>query len=164
MHIIIVEDNKGVANRIAYVLRDKGHAVDLIFDESEANQFLKCDGADVFVLDVDLPGLSGIEILKKMRLRGDLRPVLMLTARTTPEDKVIGLDAGADDYLAKPFDMSELIARLRALMRRAGAPTTKPHAIGPLKFDPMARQLHGPDGSLNLPRREIAIFEALLLA
>jgi len=164
LHIVIVEDNKGVANGIAYVLRDEGHAVDLIFDGTEANQFLKTDTADVIVLDVNLPGLSGVDILKNMRARNDHRPVLMLTARTTLEDKVVGLDAGADDYLSKPFDMAELIARLRALMRRAGTTATKPRTIGSLTFDTAARQLLGPDGPLDLPRREIAIFEALLLA
>ena len=164
MHIVIVEDNKGVANGIAYVLRDEGHAVDLIFDGAEADQFLRDDSADVVVLDVNLPNLSGIDVLKRMRARKDLRPVLMLTARTAIGDKIEGLDAGADDYLAKPFDMAELIARLRALMRRVGATPVKSHTIGPLSFDLTARQVIGPDGSIDLPRREMAIFEALLMA
>jgi len=164
LHIVIVEDNKGVANGIAYVLRDDGHAVDLIFDGAEADQFLQGDGADVIVLDVNLPNVSGIDILKRMRARGDTRPVLMLTARTTLEDKITGLDAGADDYLAKPFDMAELVARLRALMRRVRGAPAKIHDIGPLSFDLTARHVNGPDGTIDLPRRELAIFEALLMA
>lgn len=164
MHIVIVEDNTGVANGIAYVLRDAGHAVDLIFDGAEADQFLKDDGADVIVLDVNLPGMSGTDVLKKLRARGDVRPVLMLTARSGLDDKISGLNAGADDYLAKPFEMEELIARLRALMRRVGAKAAHQQAIGPLNFDRTARQVIGPDGPLDLPRREMAIFEALFLA
>jgi two-component system, OmpR family, response regulator len=164
LRIVIVEDNKSVANGIAYVLRDEGHAVDLIFDGTEADQFLRGDGADVIVLDVNLPGLSGIDVLKGLRARGDQRPVLMLTARTTLDDKILGLDAGADDYLAKPFDMAELIARLRALMRRVGSAPANLHSIGPLSFDLTARQVLTSDGPLELPRREIAIFEALLMA
>lgn len=164
MHIVIVEDNKGVANGIAYVLRDDGHAVDLIFDGAEADQFLSDDDADVVVLDVNLPNLSGVDVLKRLRARGDTRPVLMLTARTTLVDKITGLDAGADDYMAKPFEMSELLARLRALMRRSGSTSVNRHSIGALTFDLTARQLSSPDGLLELPRREMAFFEALLLA
>lgn len=164
MRIVIIEDNSGVANGIAYVLRDEGHAVDLIADGQEADEFLRDDGADLIVLDVNLPGLSGIEVLKSLRARGDTRPVLLLTARITTEDKIAGLNAGADDYLAKPFDMDELVARLRALMRRAGTNPARQHRIGALIFDVTARQVIGPDGALDLPRREVSIFEALLLA
>ena len=164
MRIVIVEDNKSVANGIAYVLRDEGHAVDLIFDGAEADQFLKDDGADAIVLDFNLPQMSGIDVLKAMRARGDLRPVLMLTARTALEDKLSGLNSGADDYLAKPFEMAELTARLSALMRRAAAKPVATYTLGPLTFDPTARQVFDPNGQLDLPRREMAIFEALLLA
>lgn len=164
MRIVIVEDNEAVANGIAFVLRDEGHAVDLIFDGSEAEQFLRNDAADVVILDVNLPGLSGIELLKAIRKRGDQRPVLMLTAQSSLSDKVEGLDAGADDYLAKPFEMSELRARLRALLRRGGAAPIMTLSIGDIEFDTTARQVIGPNGPLDLPRREIALFEALLMA
>lgn len=164
MRIVVVEDNSSVANGIAYVLRDAGHAVDLIFDGAQADQFLRDDGADVIVLDINLPGLSGVEVLRGMRARGDLRPVLMLTARATLEDKLSGFNAGADDYLEKPFEMAELTARLRALMRRAGTRPVQPQAVGALRYDVTARQITGPDGPFDLPRRELAIFEALLMA
>lgn len=164
LRIVIVEDNKSVANGIAYVLRDEGHAVDLIFDGAEADQFLKDDGADAIVLDFNLPQMSGIEVLKAMRARGDRRPVLMLTARTALEDKLSGLNSGADDYLAKPFEMAELTARLNVLMRRAAAKPVATQTLGPLTFDLSARQVVSPSGQLDLPRREMAIFEALLLA
>ncbi|MBU2936447.1 MULTISPECIES: response regulator transcription factor [Pacificibacter] len=164
MRIVIVEDNKSVANGIAYVLRDAGHAVDLIFDGAAADEFLRDDGADVIILDFNLPQLSGIEVLKGLRARGDQRPVLMLTARTTLEDKLAGLNSGADDYLAKPFEMAELTARLQVLMRRAVAKPVPTHSVGPLTFDLAARQVVSTDGPLELPRREVAIFEALMLA
>uniref|UniRef100_UPI00404875C1 response regulator transcription factor n=1 Tax=Yoonia sp. TaxID=2212373 RepID=UPI00404875C1 len=164
MRIVIIEDNEAVANGIAYVLRDEGHAVDLIFDGAEAVQFLRDDNADIVILDVKLPGLNGIEVLRDMRKRGDMRPVLMLTAQSSLSDKVDGLDAGADDYLAKPFEMSELRARLRALLRRGGAARVQTLVLGDLRFDPTARQIIGPQGPLELPRREVAMFEALLMA
>ena len=99
-----------------------------------------------------------------MRSRGDQRPVLMLTAQAELPDKVQGLDAGADDYLSKPFELDELIARIRALSRRK--PTVDPGftEIGPLRFDPVARAILGPDGDLSVPRREVALFESLLNA
>uniref|UniRef100_UPI004047A97F response regulator transcription factor n=1 Tax=Yoonia sp. TaxID=2212373 RepID=UPI004047A97F len=164
LRIVIIEDNEAVANGIAYVLRDEGHAVDLIFDGAEAVQFLRDDNADIVILDVKLPGLNGIEVLRDMRKRGDMRPVLMLTAQSSLSDKVDGLDAGADDYLAKPFEMSELRARLRALLRRGGAARVQTLVLGDLRFDPTARQIIGPQGPLELPRREVAMFEALLMA
>lgn len=164
MRIVIIEDNEAVANGIAYVLRDEGHAVDLIFDGAEAVQFLRDDNADIVILDVKLPSLNGIEVLRDMRKRGDMRPVLMLTAQSSLSDKVDGLDAGADDYLAKPFEMSELRARLRALLRRGGAARVQTLVLGDLRFDPTARQIIGPQGPLELPRREVAMFEALLMA
>lgn len=164
MRIVIVEDNQNVAKGIAYVLRDAGHAVDLIHDGDEADTFLRGDGADVIILDIDLPGRDGVSVLRALRQRGDMRPVLMLTAKSDISDKIAGLDAGADDYLAKPFEMDELAARIRALNRRTQTGTMREDRIGTLTFDAAARQVFGPRGPLDLPRREVAIFEALLAA
>lgn len=164
MRIVIVEDNIGVAKGIAFVLRDAGHAVDLLHDGDTADAFLRDDGADLIVLDIDLPGRDGISILRDMRARGDQRPVLMLTAKSEMSDKVIGLDSGADDYLVKPFDMAELSARVRALTRRAQTPKPRHDQIGQLTFDITARQVSSEAGIIDLPRREVAIFEALLAA
>ncbi len=162
MRIVIVEDNVSVAKGIAYRLQDEGHAVDLLHDGAEADLYLREDGADLVILDIKLPSMGGLEVLAAMRARGDQRPVLLLTAQSELDDKVVGLDAGADDYLSKPFEMDELSARLRALSRRP--PTTDPdlHRIGPLIFDPKARAVLGPDGDLSVPRREVALFETLL--
>lgn len=164
MRIIIVEDNVSVAKGIAYRLRDEGHAVDMIHDGAQADQFLRDDGGDVIVLDINLPGMDGIEVLTNLRARGDMRPVLLLTARSETDDKIHGLDAGADDYLTKPFDLDEFSARIRALTRRGKAPEALQMAIGALKFDAAAREIIGPDGPINVPRREVALFETLLAA
>ena len=165
MHILVVEDNAALAKGIAYALRDLGHAVDVLGDGAEADAFLRHCAADVVVLDITLPGMDGLAVLRAMRARGDRRPVLLLTARSEVRDRVAGLDAGADDYLAKPFAMEEFTARLRALDRRAGAAATPAGlAIGPLVFDPVSRDVTGPDGRLPLARRELAAFEALLRA
>lgn len=164
MRIVVVEDNISVAKGICYHLQDAGHAVDMIHDGTQADAFLRDDGADIIVLDVNLPGMDGLTILRRLRDRGDHRPVLMLTAQAETTDKVAGLDAGADDYLAKPFEMVEFSARIRALSRRVNDTSASYRAIGPLRFDLASRMVSGPDGPLNIPRREIAVFERLLLA
>lgn len=164
MRIAIIEDNLSVAKGIAFVLRDAGHAVDLLHDGAEADLFLRDDGAEVVVLDINLPGMSGLEVLCALRARGDTRPVLLLTARAETGQRIEGLDAGADDYLVKPFEMEELAARIRALARRKGEIASRIRTIGGLQFDSAARQLSGPGGVLDLPRRELAVFEALLNA
>jgi two-component system OmpR family response regulator len=164
MRIVIVEDNVSVAKGIAYRLQDDGHAVDLLHDGAEADLFLRDDGGDLVILDIKLPGMGGLEVLAAMRARGDKRPVLMLTAQSEISDKVAGLDAGADDYLSKPFEMDELSARIRALSRRPGRVDSETLSIGPLTFDPTARALLGPGGDLSVPRREVSLFETLLTA
>ena len=162
MRIVIVEDNFSVAKGIAYRLQDEGHAVDLIHDGAEAELYLKDDGADLVILDIKLPSLGGLEVLAAMRARDDNRPVLMLTAQSELSDKVAGLDAGADDYLSKPFEMDELAARIRALSRRRALEYGAEETIGSLVFDRSARTLSVVGEPLELPRRELAVFECLL--
>lgn len=164
MRIVVVEDNLSVAKGISYNLQDAGHGVDLIHNGDEADTYLRNDGADIVVLDINLPGKSGLDILRAMRTRGDARPVLLLTARAELDDKVAGLDAGADDYLSKPFEMQEFSARIRALSRRVTDAPKPERQIGALRFDPGARMISGPNGPLNIPRREVALFERLLKA
>ncbi|MEO0912511.1 MAG: response regulator transcription factor [Pseudomonadota bacterium] len=164
MRITLVEDNISLAKGIAYRLRDAGHAVDMLHDGAAAEAFLSGDGADLLILDINLPGVDGLTLLKGLRAAGDMRPVILLTARAETEDRVIGLDAGADDYLIKPFAMAELEARVRALSRRR--PEAKRHyvEIGALRYDPGARQLYAEDREIDLPRRELSVFECLALA
>ena len=161
MRIVIIEDNTSLASGIAHRLRDQGHAVDVLHDGEEGDAFLAGEGADIVVLDINLPGMSGLDILRNMRRRQDATPVLMLTARTETSDRVEGLDAGADDYLVKPFEMDELEARIRALSRRRGQDQTAMQTIGPLTFDLGARILRSGDEVVDLQRRELAAFECL---
>jgi two-component system OmpR family response regulator len=164
MQITLVEDNRSLAKGIAYRLEDAGHAVNLLHNGDEAAQFLPGDGAELVILDINLPGTDGLSLLKAMRARDDMRPVILLTARAETEDRVIGLDAGADDYLIKPFEMAELEARVRALSRRRAAPPRQMVDLGLLQFDRAARQLFAGDIAIELPRRELSIFECLLAA
>ncbi len=164
MRITLVEDNTSLAKGICYRLEDAGHAVDLLDDGSAAARFLQDDQADLIILDINLPGVDGLTLLKDMRRRGDTRPVILLTARAETEDRVIGLDAGADDYLIKPFEMEELEARVRALLRRRAVPEHQTRAFGGLNYDASARQLFAGDVEIELPRREMSVFECLFEA
>lgn len=162
MRIAIVEDNEALAKAIAYRLRDRGHAADVLHDGDEADAFLAQDGADLVVLDINLPGRSGLEILRAMRQREDGTPVILLTARSEISDRVAGLDLGADDYLVKPFEMDELDARIRALSRRKNLDYGAKETIGGLEFDRTTRQVQADGASLDIPRRELSVFECLL--
>lgn len=164
MRIILVEDNASLANGIAYRLQDAGHAVDVLDDGEVAETYLQTDQADLVILDINLPKRDGIAVLKGMRTRGDDRPVLLLSARSDTVDRVRGLDAGADDYLGKPFEMVELEARIRALSRRKQTPIRKALKLGALVLDLDARQVKINAVPEAIPRREISILEALLTA
>ncbi len=162
MRIVIVEDNEPLANAIAYRLRDRGHAADVLTDGDAADLYLEQEGADLIVLDINLPGRSGLEILRSLRNRGDSAPVILLTARSETSDRVSGLDMGADDYLVKPFEMDELEARIRALSRRKQLDYGARETIGDLEFDRSARQVSANGQVLDVPRRELAVLECLL--
>lgn len=162
MRIVLVEDNISLAQGIENALKDQGHAVDWLSDGAEAAAYLAVESADLAIIDVNLPGLSGFEIVRHMRSVGQAIPVLMLTARAELVDRVEGLDAGADDYLIKPFEMAELYARIRALSRRRPNLQNGSIKVGALQFDRTARLLSGPNGPIDLPRRELALFECLV--
>ena len=162
MRIAVVEDNAALAESIAYRLRQRGHSVDVLEDGTDADRFLAQDGADLVVLDINLPGMDGIEILRALRGRGDNTPVILLTARSETNERVAGLDAGADDYLTKPFEMDELEARLRALSRRKDLSFADVEKFGDLTFDRTSRQLMNGNQPIDVPRKEIATFECLL--
>ncbi len=162
MRVILVEDNLSLARGIENALKDQGHAVDHIDDGADADTFLSREMGDVAIIDINLPRLSGLEIIKRLRGRGATTPVLILTARGKTSERVEGLDAGADDYLVKPFDMEELFARLRALSRRRPHVAPMRETIGKLAYDRDQRTVILADTSLDLPRRELALFELLL--
>ncbi|UWR28492.1 response regulator transcription factor [Sulfitobacter sp. W002] len=162
MRIAVIEDNEALAQGIAHRLRDRGHAVDLLHDGEDADAFLRHEGADLIVLDCNLPGCDGLEVLSRLRRRGDGTPVILLTARAETSERVAGLDAGADDYLTKPFEMDELEARLRAMARRKNLEFAARDAIGPLVFDRTNRQLLKDEQPLAFPRKELATLECLL--
>ncbi|MFK8034710.1 MAG: response regulator transcription factor [Hyphomicrobiales bacterium] len=164
MRITLVEDNKSLAKGICYQLEDVGHAVDLLENGTDAESYLRSDGADLIILDINLPGTDGLTLLKQMRRRGDIRPVILLTARAETADRVIGLDAGADDYLIKPFEMAELEARVRALLRRRAIPQQHFQKFGALVYDAATRQLFSGDSEIDLPRRELSVFDCLFAA
>lgn len=162
MRIVLVEDNEMLAKGIEKALQDLGHSVDHLADGSAGEAFLSASGGDLAIIDVNLPGMDGFEIVRALRRRGDTIPVLMLTARGEIADRVKGLDSGADDYLVKPFEMAELHARIRALTRRHAEFSPSEFQLGTLRFDSRARRLYGPDGEVDLPRREMALFEYLV--
>ncbi|RMH41447.1 MAG: DNA-binding response regulator [Alphaproteobacteria bacterium] len=161
MHFVLVEDHAALRKGIAYRLQDEGHSVDVLESGDEADTFLRQTGCDVVILDINLPGLSGLEVLRGMRARGDPRPVLLLTARDAVADRVAGLDAGADDYLVKPFSMDELVARLRALARRRAVAPRRAIPLGALTLELDPVRLVGPQGPVAVPRREAAILATL---
>ena len=162
MRILIVEDNPRILAFLAKGLREEGYVVETAADGDSAFEKARTQGFDAAVVDVMIPGRSGFDLVRDLRAGGVALPVLMLTARDRTEDKVEGLDSGADDYLTKPFDFSELTARLRALLRRrvAGAPATL--RVGDLEMDPATREVRRGSQSVELTPREFALLEYLL--
>ncbi len=162
MRIVIVEDNKSLASGIAHRLRDRGHAIDVLYDGLAGYEFLAGESADMAILDINLPGISGLEIVRRIRKHDESMPILLLTGRANTTDRVAGLDAGADDYLVKPFEMDELEARVRALLRRRGLVRAAVQSIGELEFEFGSRTLRSSQRIIKLQRRELAAFECLL--
>ena len=162
VRILIVEDDATLASGIARILEGEGHAVDVVSKGEQAVQGARQERFDVVILDVGLPGIDGFEVLRRMRAAGDRTPVLVLTARDALDDRIHGLDLGADDYMAKPFAMPELAARVRALVRRSQAQTGPKIVHGPLVLDTLARRAQLNGEPLDLAAREWAVLEVLL--
>jgi DNA-binding response OmpR family regulator len=162
MQILIVEDDQKLARQLQKGLAEQVHAVTLAFDGHEGLLAAQCQPFDVFVLDVMLPGIDGFSLVRRLRAVGSTTPILLLTARDTAEDIVMGLDAGADDYLTKPFSFKVLVARLRALSRRKQAePSTELH-MADLTLDPAKHEVKRAGVSIQLTRREFEFLELLL--
>ena len=162
MRILLVEDNPDLADAIVRRMRRSGHAVDWQCDGLAAAGVLRYQGFDLVVLDIGLPRLDGLRILAGMRERGDVTPVLMLTARDGIEDRVQALDVGADDYLGKPFDFREFEARCRVLLRRNRGQATEVMRIGGFEFDNAAHRVSLDGELLDLPNREYRLLEILI--
>ncbi len=160
MRILIVEDEPDILRGLAQVLREEGYAVDVAEDGETGLYKAKNTAYDAIVLDVMLPVLDGFTVLKKLR-ETKATPVLMLTARAESIDRVRGLNSGADDYLAKPFDLDELLARLRALIRRALGHSTSSMSIGDVTIDFAARRVRRADAEIDVTAREYALLEYL---
>lgn len=159
MRILVIEDEKKVASFIKKGLEEQAYVVDTAFDGLEGERLSVQNTYDVVVLDVLLPKQDGITTCQKMRLRGINTPVLMLTALGDTDDKVRGLDSGADDYLTKPFHFEELLARVRALLRRKGQDKSAILQTGRLKLDPVTRKVEREGKQIRLTSREFALLE-----
>lgn len=162
MRILLAEDDQHLGDGLAVGLRQDGYAVDWVKDGLAADLALKSETFDLLVLDLGLPRLSGMEVLARLRGRGQSLPVLILTARDATGDKIAGLDAGADDYLVKPVDLDELAARVRALARRNAGRAAPLLLHGELALDPAARQVLRAGLPVELSGREFALLQTLL--
>jgi len=163
MRILLAEDDGMLADAVTRALVQAAHAVDLARDGSEADRALSTNEYDLAILDVGLPMFDGFEVLRRLRDRRSPVPVMMLTVRDSVEDRVAGLDLGADDYLTKPFHLFELEARVRALIRRAHSRSSSNLMHGRLRLDVAGRRLFRDDQPIDLTSREFAVLELLLL-
>jgi DNA-binding response OmpR family regulator len=162
MRLLLVEDDQLLGDGIRAGLGQDGYTVDWVQDGAAADHALQFERFDIVVLDINLPRLSGIDVLKRLRDRGNAVPVLLLTARDTVTDRVQGLDSGADDYLTKPFDLDELNARLRALLRRSSGRSTPLLVNGAIVIDPAARRVTLGGEEVELSQREFVLLQVLM--
>jgi two-component system, OmpR family, response regulator len=162
MRVLIVEDELKMASLLRRGLVEEGHAADVAATGEDALWMAQAHPYEAIVLDVMLPGLSGFETCRQLRNAGVWAPVLMLTARDGVDDRVAGLDVGADDYLTKPFSFAELLARLRALVRRGGGERPTELIVGTLRLDPAARRAWRGQAEISLSPKEFALLEAFM--
>jgi two-component system OmpR family response regulator len=163
MRILLGEDDELLSDGISKALRQAGYAVDQVSTGHDADHALETTSFDLLILDLGLPKLDGLEVLRRMRARNQALPVLIVTARDRLEDRVTGLDFGADDYMTKPFDLPELEARVRALLRRGrGGSNSVEVVYGPLRFDTVGRRVMVNDQPIDLSAKELAVLEVLL--
>jgi two-component system response regulator MprA len=171
--VLLAEDDRAIRNALARALTLEGYEVTAVADGAAALEQVTAAAPDVLVLDVMMPGVDGLQVCRELRGRGDRTPILMLTALVETADRIAGLDAGADDYVPKPFEVDEVFARLRALLRRAGkepvparaadiAPDTRVLAAAGLRMDPSARRVWRGGREIELTRTEFDLLELLL--
>ena len=162
MRILVVEDDPKMAALLRRGLQEDGHATDVVPAGDDAPWMTRATEYDAIVLDLLLPGLDGIEVCRRLRASGVWSPVLMLTARDAVEDRVAGLDAGADDYLPKPFSFAELLARLRALARRGSPERPAVLEVGDLRLNPATREVWRAGTQIHLSAKEFALLETFM--
>jgi len=164
MKILVVDDERAVRDSLRRALELEGYSVELASDGEEALDRLSANGEpDAMILDVLMPGMDGLEVCRRVRREGNRIPVLMLTARTEVENRVAGLDAGADDYVTKPFALEELLARMRALLRRTPSGSGEPLRFADLELDPGTREVRRGGESIDLTRTEFSLLELFML-
>jgi DNA-binding response OmpR family regulator len=162
MRILLAEDDEVLSDGISKALKQFGYAVDQVTSGNDADQALVSHPFDLVILDLGLPGIDGQEVLKRLRGRGRKLPVLILTARDGLEDRVTNLNLGADDYITKPFDLPELEARVRALIRRSNYGSETEISYGPIRFDTINRHLDIENQPVELSAKELSVLEILL--
>ena len=162
MRLLYAEDEKSLARAVSTILVKNNYSVDVVYDGQSALDYLATENYDGAILDVMMPKVDGCEVLRRMRARGDRTPVLLLTARGEIDDRVAGLDSGANDYLTKPFDMKELLARIRAMTRVLSVQPDKTISFGSVTLDCASYDLTGPGGSTKLAGKEYQMMEMLM--
>ena len=163
MRVLIVEDDPLLGDALAAGLKQRGFEADWVQDGRDAQAAMRVEPFAAVVLDLGLPGLGGLELLRGERARGNKVPVLILTARDAVQDRIAGLDSGADDYVVKPTDLDELAARLRALVRRSKGEPAPVRQIGQVVLDPAARMVTRDGQAMDLPPREFTLLQELML-
>lgn len=162
MRLLLAEDEIELARALAAIFKHNNYSVDVVYNGKDALDFLANDVYDGVILDIMMPQTDGLTVLKTIRAQGNSVPVLLLTAKSEIDDRVLGLDSGADDYLTKPFDVKELLARIRAMTRRKGDTTDSVLKFGNLSLDRATYEMSAPLGSLRLANKEFQIVEMLM--
>jgi len=162
MKILLAEDEKELSNALVVILKHSSYLVDVVYNGADALNYGLSENYDVAILDIMMPKMSGLEVLEKLRKEGIHTPILMLTAKTEIEDRIIGLDMGADDYLSKPFAMGELLARVRAMTRRRSEFTPNIIEVGNISLSKESYELSNEKSSLRLGNKEFQMLEMLM--
>ena len=162
MRLLLAEDEKELSNALTVILKHNHYSVDPVYNGQDALEYLESENYDAAILDVMMPKMDGITVLKTIRSRGNKLPVLILTAKAEIDDRVLGLDSGADDYLTKPFAAKELLARLRAITRRQSEEAAPALTFGNITLDQTKYELSSPAGSVRLGNKEYQMMEMLM--
>jgi len=163
LRVLLVEDNSALSEGLSAILRGSGYAVDAVADGASAEAVIATENFDLVILDLTLPEMDGLDVLRSMRARQNKAAVMILTARGTPEEKVKGLDLGADDYMIKPFDIGEFEARVRSLLRRQAGLRASTVSYGALSLDLNSRTFSADGAPIDIPARELGLLEILFM-